>query len=151
MRQLTYTMHFRGQASASGADGKVLRMTSSGTSSTMETIVGPIGVETNLHPAVGDLAFLESEVHLVSEDAFQGKGVLAFGDEGKHELRFATVHAGHLGRSALPGVMTGSVSWHVQGGTGRFESATGLITSTFTLSDSGELSEYHCGFIFVTD
>ena len=136
MRQLTYTMHFRGQASASGADGKVLRMTSSGTSSTMETIVGPTGIETNLHPAVGDLAFLESEVYLVSEDAFQGKGVLAFGDEGKHELRLATVHVGHLGRSALPGVMTGSVSWHVQGGTGRFESLQASITSTFTVPRS---------------
>jgi hypothetical protein len=43
------------------------------------------------------------------------------------------------------------VSWHVQGGKGRFQSAKGLITSTFTLSDSGDLSEYHCGLLFVAD
>jgi hypothetical protein len=117
----------------------------------METIVGATGVETTLHPAAGDLAFLESEVRLAGGDTFEGKGFLAFGEGSEHELRFATVHAGHLGPSTMPGIMAGSVSWHVQGGTGRFESATGLITSTFTLSDSGELSEYHCGLIFVLD
>ena len=123
-------------------------MTSSGTSSRMETIVGQTGIETTLHPAAGDLAFLESEVSLLGQDAFEGRGILTFGDDGEHELRFATLHAGHLGPSAVPGMMVGSVSWHVQGGTGCFKSATGLITSTFTLTDAGELSEYHCGFIF---
>lgn len=151
MRQLTYTMHFRGQASPSAENAKVLRMTSSGTSSNMETVVGPTGVETTLHPAPGDLAFLESEIRLAAQHAFEGKGVLTFGEEGEHELRLATVHAGHLGPSALPGVMTGSVSWHIQGGTGRYRSATGLISSTLTLTDSGEVSEYHCGLIFVAE
>lgn len=151
VRQLVYTMHFRGQASPSADDRKVLRITSSGSSCTLETIVGPSGVETTLHPAAGDLAFLESEVHLTGQDAFEGKGVLTFGAEGEHELRFATVHPGHLGRSAVPGMMTGSVSWHIQGGSGRFESASGLISSTFTLTDSGDLHEYHCGLIFIAD
>ena len=115
----------------------------------METVVGPSGVETTLHPAVGDLAFLESEVRLTDQDTFEGKGVLTFGDEGEHELRFATVQAGHLGPSALPGVMAGGVSWRVEGGSGRFESASGFIASTFTLTGSGELSDYHCGLIFI--
>ena len=53
--------------------------------------------------------------------------------------------------NGVAGTMAGSVSWHVQGGTGRFESATGLITSIFTLTDSGDLSEYQCGLIFVAD
>jgi len=95
-------MHFRGQASGDAENDKLLRMTSSGTSATMETIVGPSGVETTLHPAPGDLAFLESEVRLTGQDAFEGKGVLTFGDEGEHELTVATVHAGHLGPSGIP-------------------------------------------------
>src|SRR5688572_15346925 len=102
MPQLTYAMHFRGQASPSAENGKVLRMTSSGTSSTMETVVGPTGVETTLHPAPGDLAFLESEIRLADQHAFEGKGVLTFGEEGEHELRLATIHAGHLGPGAVP-------------------------------------------------
>jgi hypothetical protein len=151
MRQLIYTMHFRGQGSPSGEDVKVLRITSSGTSSTLETIVCPTGVETTLHAAPGDLAFLECELHLTGQDSFQGKGTLTFGEDGEHELRFATSHAGQLGPSAVPGVMAGSVSWRVDGGTGRFQSATGFLGSTFTLTDSGELSEYQCGLIFVAD
>jgi hypothetical protein len=117
----------------------------------METIVSPTGVETTLHPAPGDLAFLESEVRLNGENNFEGEGVLTFGDEGEHELQFATMHAGHMRPSAVPGTMVGSVSWHIQGGKGRFQSATGLITSTFTLNGSGELNEYQCGLIFVAD
>ena len=151
MRQLIYTMHFRGQASPSAEHAKVLRTTSSGTSCTLETVVGARGVATTLHAAPGDLAFLESELRLTGQDAFEGKGVLTFGDEGEHELRFATVHPGHLGPSAVPGLMAGSVSWHVQGGTGRFQSATGLITSTFTLTEAGDLSEYQCGLIFLAE
>ena len=76
MRQLAYTMHFRGQASPSAENEKVLRITASATSSIMETIVSPIGVEMALRPAPGDMAFLESEVHLAGDDAFEGKGGL---------------------------------------------------------------------------
>ena len=90
-------------------------------------------------------------MHLAGEDAFEGKGGLGFGGEGEHELRLSTVHAGHLGPSAIPGMLAGSVNWHIQGGTGRFQSATGLISSVFTLSGSGEFSEYDCGPIFVKD
>jgi hypothetical protein len=39
----------------------------------------------------------------------------------------------------------------VDGGTGQFNSATGFVTSAFTLSESGELSEYHCGLIFLPE
>jgi hypothetical protein len=117
----------------------------------MHTAVGPRGAETTLVAAPGDLAFLESEVRLAGRDAFEGKGVLTFGEEGEHALRFSTVEAGRLGPSAVPGVLAGAASWRVDGGAGRFESASGFITTTFTLTDSGELSEYHCGLIFVGD
>ena len=151
MRQVNYTMHFRGQASPSGEDAKVLRTTSSGTSCIMHTLVSPTGVETTLRPAPGDLAFLESEFRLYGANAFEGEGVLAFGDDGEHALQFKTAEKGHLSPSALPGVMAGTVIWRVEGGTGRFVSATGFVASTFTLTDSGELSDYHCALIFLTD
>jgi hypothetical protein len=117
----------------------------------METVVGPGGVETTLHPAPGDLAFVESEMRVTGGDAFEGHGILTFGDEGENALRFKTVQAGHLAETVVPGVMAGTVSWHVEGGSGRFESATGVITSTFTLTASGDLNEYHCGLIFLSD
>jgi hypothetical protein len=115
----------------------------------MTTVVRPDGVYTTVRPADGDLAFLESEVHLTPSHTFEGKGTLTFGDESEHALRFSTVGAGHLGPSAEPGMMAGTVSWRVDSGEGQFASATGFITSTFTLSDSGDLNEYHCGMIFL--
>src|SRR5215472_13768948 len=84
MKQIVYTMHFRGQASPSVEDAALLKTTGTGTSCTMETVVGPTGVETTLHPARGDLAFLESEVRLAGNEAFEGRGVLTFGDSGEH-------------------------------------------------------------------
>ena len=151
MRQVIYSMHFRGQASASGETAKSLKTTSSGTSCTMETVVGPSGVETTLHPAPGDLAFLEAQIHPAEDHSLEGSALLSFGDDGLHGLKLQTMHGGHLSPSPNPGIMAGSVNWKVVGGTGRFASASGFVASTFTLTDDGELSEYQCGLLFVAD
>ena len=143
-------MHFRGQLSRSGGEGGSLRETSSGTSCTMETVVGPSGAETTLHPADGDMAFVETEIHMTGEQTFEGSGVLAFGDEGEDGLRFST-KAGQLGPSGVPGMLAGAASWKVDGGDGRFASASGFITSNFTVTESGELNEYQCGLVFVKE
>jgi hypothetical protein len=151
MRQVTYTMHFRGQASRSSGDTGVVRITGSGTSCTMDTTVQATGVETILHAKSGDLAFLESELRLHGQNAFDGTGALTFGDDTEHALRFSTLTPGHLAPSPIAGVMAGAVSWKVDGGSGNFEGATGVITSAFTLTDSGDISEYHCGLVFLPD
>ena len=151
MRQLVYTMHFRGQISRSSGDGQTLRATSSGTSCTMQTVVGPSGVETNLQPAPGDLAFVETEIRLTGQELFEGSGVVTFGEDAEHTLRFSSGSTGQLRPSGLPGVLAGAVSWKVDGGEGRFASASGYIASTFTVTESGELSEYQCGLVFVSE
>jgi hypothetical protein len=151
MREVIYTMHFRGQASRSSGDSTVLKSTSSGTSCTMETVVRADGVSTTIHAVAGDLAFLECELRLTPPDRFDGKGVLSFGDGNEHALRFATIGGGHLEKSAEHGKMAGSASWRVEGGEGQFASATGFVASTLTISDDGDLSEYHCGMIFLPE
>lgn len=137
--------------SRSSSDGQTLRATSSGTSCTIQTIVGPSGVETTLQPAPGDLAFVEAELHLTGQELFEGSGMLTFGDDAEHALRFSSGNTGQLRPSGLPGVLAGAVSWKIDGGTGRFTSASGFITSTFTVTESGELSEYQCGLVFVAE
>jgi hypothetical protein len=150
MRQVIYSMHFRGQASSSTDAAKTLKTTSSGTSCTMKTVVGPTGVETTLHPAAGDLAFLESQIHLSADHRFQGAALLSFGEDGQHGLQLQT-QDGHLMPSGITGMMSGSVTWKVTGGSGRFASATGFVASTFTLADDGELSEYQCGLVLINE
>jgi len=41
------------------------------------------------------------------------------------------------------------VTWKVDRGEGQFEGASGLITSNFTVSDTGEVVDHHCGVLFV--
>jgi hypothetical protein len=144
-------MHFRGQASRSTDDAMVLKTASSGTSCTMKTIVGPKGIETTLEPAAGDLAFAECVFHMTSDHAFTGSGTLVFGEDGENAIHFSTMHPGHIGPPVAPGVLAGTASWRVDGGSGRFAAAAGLITSAFTLRESGELSEYQCGLIFIPE
>jgi hypothetical protein len=150
MRQLVYTMHFRGQISRSSGNG-TLRATSSGTSCTMQTVVGPSGAETTLHPATGDLAFVETEIHMGGNNAFEGAGSVTFGEDSEHALRFSSPKAGQISPSGVPGVLAGAVTWRIDGGEGRFASASGFISSTFTVTESGELSEYQCGLLFLPE
>jgi hypothetical protein len=39
--------------------------------------------------------------------------------------------------------------WTVTGGRGRFEGATGLITSNFTVSAQGEVIDHHVARLYV--
>ena len=151
MRQLVYAMHFRGQAAKAATDPMVLRATSSATSCIVNTTIKESGLDAELKPAEGDLAFLESELRITSPDSFEQSGVITFGDETDHVLRFSTVGKGHFTSDMAPGVMAGTVSWKVQGGEGQFARAQGFITSTFLLTESGDLNDYHSGVIFLPE
>ena len=147
MAQILYNLQFRGTA-APGGEAGVMKATTSGTSCSMETIIGPDGVTGKFSPAEGGMAFFESEVRLSPPEAFTETGTITFG-EGEHSLRFTTVGQGYLAPSADPKYMHGTVTWRVEGGEGQFEGATGLITSNFILSDTGDVVDHHFGVIFV--
>jgi hypothetical protein len=63
----------------------------------------------------------------------------------------STLGQGHVTAGLEPGTMAGTASWKVEGGEGQFAAARGFITSTFTISDSGERSDFHCGLIFLPE
>lgn len=109
----------------------------------------PSGLETELKGAAGDLAFLETELHLKGTDEFEENGQITFGDANEHALEFSTIGRGHMVLGIEPGLVTGSVNWRIAGGTGQFARAQGVISATFTISESGERSDLHCGMIFV--
>jgi hypothetical protein len=151
MRKLVYIMHFISQTSRTADHAEILRTTGSATSCVMRTIVQPSGVETDLKAAEGGLAFFESELRVTGPGEFQEQGEITFGDEGEHVLRFSTAGEGHLARDLEPGVLAGSATCNVEGGEGRFAAARGFITSAFTVSSSGERSDFHCGLIFIPE
>jgi hypothetical protein len=160
MRQIIYTMQFNGQVTPVGTSPNVMKATTTAASCTWATVVGQDGLHSTLEPAAGDQAIFESEVTflggfessdvtLAGEAGFKETGTITFG-EGGHRLRFSTIGQGYLGPTAEPNLKQGAVVWQVDGGEGQFEGARGLITSNFTVSDSGEVTDHHMGVIFVT-
>lgn len=149
MQRILYTMHFVSQTSRSPDRTQVLKTMGSATSCVVSTHVLASGVETDLKASDGELAFMESELHLTGPEEFEEAGEITFGDESEHVLRFSTVGIGHMIPGPEPGFMTGAVSWKVNGGKGQFTDAKGFITSNFTIDESGERSDFHYGVIFV--
>jgi hypothetical protein len=151
MRQILYAMRFRSQTSRAGEATQVLHTVGSATSCVVRTLVRPSGLDTQVTTRAGGFAFLESDLRATSRDEFQEEGAISFGDGSEHLLRFSTVGEGHLSPGVSPGVMAGSATWKVEGGKGQFSDARGFITTAFTLSDSGERCDYHCGLIFLPE
>ena len=148
MEQMIYVLQFSGHAApVEGASG-VLKAATSAPSCEISTRVGAQGVHSELRPGDGGTALFESEVTMTGKTSFKESGTITFG-EGGNRLRFSTVGQGYLGPSADPKQSTGAVTWQVDGGEGQFEGATGLITSNFLVSDSGEVIDNHFGVIFL--
>ncbi len=146
MRHIIYCMQFKGTATPASEQG-VLKATTSATSASVKTVVGPEGVEGAFVPAEGGMAFFESEVKMAGAHQFTESGSISFGDD--HTLNFSTVGHGELIPSADPKEMSGAVTWKVDSGEGQFQGATGYITSNFLVNDKGEVTDYHFGLIFL--
>lgn len=147
MRHIIYSMQFKGKA-LPGHESGVLKATTSATSCTLESIIGPQGIEGRFHPADGGMAFFESEVRIAGQNAFTETGSITFGDEGD-ALNFSTVGQGVLGPSADSRYSAGAVTWKIESGEGQLEGATGYITSNFLISADGEVTDYQFGVVFL--
>ena len=146
MKHVIYSMQFKGRV-VPGGEG-VMKTTSSATSCSIQSIIGPEGVTGTFHPADGGLAWFESEVRLAGPHAFTETGTISFGED-DHELRFSTVGQGHMVPSADERYSAGTVTWKVEGGEGQFEGASGHIISNFLVTEDGEVTDYQCGVIFL--
>src|SRR3979411_2839553 len=122
MRQIIFSLQFKGGA-VPGSDPGVLKATTSATSCSLQTIIGPGGVESVFHPADGGMAYFESGVTVIGKDTFTESGTISFG-EGDDALRFSTLGEGHMSPSPIPGLMAGAVIWKVEGGEGGFAGAS---------------------------
>jgi hypothetical protein len=158
MRQIIYMMQFTGQVTPVGTSPSVMKAAMTAASCTMTTVVGPDGLRGTLEPASGGHATFESEVTFVGgfessevtsagEGGFKETGTITFG-EGGNRLRFSTIGQGYIGPSTEPNLKQGAVMWQVEGGEGQFEGARGLITSNFTVSEAGEVTDHQTGVIF---
>lgn len=159
MRQIIYAMQFNGEVKPLGTSPNVMKATMIAAGCSFTTVVGPHGLQATLEPAAGEPATFESEVTFLGgfessdvtsagEGGFKETGTITFG-AGEHRLRFRTIGQGYIGPSAEPNLRQGAVMWQVEGGEGQFGGAQGLITSNFTITDTGEVTDHQMGVIFV--
>ena len=65
-------------------------------------------------------------------------------------MQIAALGEGTLGPCADPDLLHGVVAYRITGGAGRFEGASGLITSNFLLAPAtGEFEERQVAVVFV--
>jgi hypothetical protein len=148
MPQIIYAMQFTGHAAPKDGSPNVLRAATTAPSCSLTSTSGPQGVMGALQRVAGEQAAFESEVTFSDDHTFEETGIIAFGQHG-HRLRFSTVGQGYLGASADPTLKHGTVMRRVDEGEGQFAGASGLITSNFFVSDTGEVTDHHFGVIFV--
>ena len=148
MKQVIYALQFEGSAAPRAGASGVIKASTTAPSCTLSSVVGPGGVTGTLLPVSGGKASFESEATLTGETSFTETGTIRFGDS-NHALRFSTVGQGFLGKSPDAALQHGVVMWRVESGEGQFADASGLITSNFTLSATGEVTDNHFGVIFV--
>ena len=85
---------------------------------------------------------------MTGTDTFVESGSITFG-EGDHALKFTTVGQGTLTPDASTKTMVGAVIWKVESGEGQFKNATGLITSNFSVDETGGVTDHQFGAISV--
>jgi hypothetical protein len=145
-------MRFRGRTSSAGDEQRLLHTSGSATSCLVRALIRPSGLDSEITVEAGGFAYFESDLLPTGSDGFQENGAITFGDASEHLLRFSTVGEGHMSSAVAPGVIAaGSATSKVEGGAGQFAEARGFITTTFTLSDTGERCDYHCGLIFLPE
>ena len=148
MQQVVYVMHFKGHATPGEASPPTMKVTAKAASCSITTVINGGGLTGGFNPAAAIDALFESEVKLVTASTFTETGTITFGSGG-HRLHFASVGEGWMGQSPDPSLKQGTVTWTVEGGEGQLDGAGGTITSNFTVSETGEVNDYHMGVIYL--
>jgi len=117
----------------------------SGSAAPVEGRENTFRAQTSGKGSQGEDVTFESEV-VLSGDSFLEFGRISYA--GRGAVRFNTMGAGHIGPSPVSGLSYGAVDWRVIEGDGEFQGATGIITSNFTFSETGQVVDNQYARIF---
>ena len=147
MRELVFSLTFRGEAGAVPGSAAVRQARTVAPSQALWTVLGPAGIDIRTESLAGESAVLESRVERLADGTFVEDGTIAYGSAGT--ISFVTVGRGTVGPSPVPGWVHGAVTWSVTGGAGALAGARGLITSNFVVSERGEVVDTHVARLYV--
>jgi hypothetical protein len=139
MSEVRYQLLFEGKASPEDEMGTVMRVEAR---APLDTRIDPIFSEG------APQAILTATVEPDEYGGFRESGEIVFGGG---TLRYSTEGEGRLGDSPDPTLQQGGVIFHIEGGTGAFEGASGNIASVFTVSENAEVRDSQSAVIFLAD
>ena len=149
MGQIGYAMQFRGSAGPKEGKENELWAKSGSATNSLSTALGAGGPTLSIDETASQRATFTSNVQMLEDGSFTEDGTIDFGEAGT--LDFTTIGTGWMGPSAVDGLTHGGIIWRIDGGTGPLAGASGIITSNFTVSGAGEVSDNQWGVIFVGD
>jgi hypothetical protein len=142
VKPATFSLQFRGQVAQSEGG---LRKHASAPGCALVTSLTAEGPDGHFVWAPGDEeALLASTLAFQDECRFEETGEIVFALGNSLRIR----GRGRLAPSADPDLRQGTVVWRIDGGEGHFDGATGLITSNFLLSTTGDLTENQLAVVF---
>ena len=141
MRELVFALEFRGRGGPVPGSTTKRQARTTAPSQALRTVVARDGVSASVEPVPGESAVLESRVERFPDGSFVEDGTITYGPAGA--VSFVTVGRGHVGPAPVAGWSHGVVMWRITGGEGRFAGAQGLITSNFTVSPDGLVTDDH--------
>jgi hypothetical protein len=147
MRAVVFALEFRGRAGAVSGSAHLRQARTTASSQTLTTVLGPDGVHVRVDPIAGDTAVLESRVERFADGTFVESGTITYGAAGS--IAFETIGRGWVGTVPAGAGVVGGVLWRVREGTGGLSGAEGLITSNFTVSPGGEVTDHQFARLYL--
>jgi hypothetical protein len=141
MREIVFALEFRGRGGPEPGSTTRRRARTTAPSQALRAVLGPDGVHAAIEAVPGESAVLESRVERFPDGSFVEDGTITYGRAGS--IAFDTVGRGYVGPAGVAGWSHGVVMWRITRGDGRFAGAQGLITSNFTVSSDGLVTDDH--------
>ena len=149
MRELVFALEFRGRGGPVPGSTTKRQARTIAPSQAWRAVLGPGGVTAAVEPVAGEAAVLESRVERDPDGTFVEDGTITYGAAGS--VTFDTVGRGHVGPAPDGRGSHGVVMWRITGGEGRFAGARGLITSNFTVTSDGLVTDDHVTRLYLPD
>jgi hypothetical protein len=151
MRRILYNMEFKGRGEQQSGGENLWITQSFAPCVRFTTEINADGVDVRMEEIDGPKAEFNSKVTAHDGGAvapgkqFREWGTVSFGNG--NVLNFDTVGAGEFNPVGNDGLMQGGIVWVVEGGSGIFDGAKGIITSNFAIDAAGDVVDYHTGVI----
>ena len=149
MGELVFALEFRGHAGPVPGSETERWARTTAPSQALSTVLAADGVRAHVDTLAGETAVLESRVERFGDGTFVETGTITYGTAGT--VGFETIGRGWISPVPDGAGVLGGILWRITEGTGRFAGAQGLITSNFTVTPTGEVTDNHFARIYLPD